>query len=809
MTLYQSPEQIKTLQAELEKHKAEKQDLEIMLQIAIEHGDAIDEALLKEHNSFFQQVLAFQDEKDDLQISLETIVEHSSIIEDELLSARQFLERQVERRTKELAEKNTLLQHEVQERKRIEELQRNHLIFIQTLLDNLPSSVYYKDLQGYYLGCNHAFERMVGLSEEDIKGKQAFDIFPTEVAQKLYEKDLALYQEGGEQVYETNLRYANNTMHDILIHKTTFRNSEGKTAGLIGVLIDITERKRAEEKLRLAASVFQGSNEGILMTDANNKIISVNQAYITLTGYTTEETLGRNPNMLASGKHGQSFYANMWKSLSEAGRWSGEIWNRRKNKELFLAWLSISSVKDEQGRITNYIAIFTDITDKKISEERLYHLSHYDALTDLANRVLLQDRLVQAIKRASRSNEFIALLTIDIDHFKSINDAFGHATGDELLQLVSKRLIEVVGELTDTIARLGGDEFSILLTDLVPDNTGLRSVSHLAGEILTKMKPPFMLAGQEIFITVSIGIAVYPQDGDSTANLLKNADAALYGAKANGRDNYSFFTKTMNIAAHKRLSMQNSLRRAIERNEFLLYYQPQVNPYTQEVIGLEALIRWRHPEMGMVSPVEFIPLSEETGLIIPIGEWVLQEACRQNKQWQMAGYRPMSIAVNLSVLQFYHENLIESIKNALQAVDLSPHYLELEITESLAMRSVEETLSVLNNLKTLGTEIAIDDFGTGYSSLSYLKQFPVDTLKIDSSFITDIATPKGAALVSVIIKMAQSLGMKVVAEGVQMPEQLEFLSTHSCDLIQGYLFCPPLPPQEIVNHLPKATPDIN
>ncbi|MEK7990863.1 MAG: EAL domain-containing protein [Thiotrichaceae bacterium] len=796
-------QQLQNLYEQLETFKAQKTDLELILQTIIEHGDVVEDGLLKKIELLIRKMIVSEQEKQDLDISLETIIKHSDAIKDELFRAQAFLEQQVARRTQELQEKNKQLKQEILERKRIEEAQCNSLIFLQTLLNNVPSPIYYKNLQGHYVGCNLAFERLTGRTADDIVGQTVHDLFPKDVAEYSQKMDSQLFRNRGEQNYETSLYYADNTRHDMVIQKTVFNNAEGELVGLVGVIIDITERKRHEATLRLSASVFQGSNEGILITDANSKIISVNQAYQNLTGYSESESLGQDPNMLQSGKHDNFFYQNMWEGLLTMGHWRGEIWNRRKNKELFPAWLSISAVKDKSGNTTHYIAIFTDITDKKLSEERLYHLSHYDALTNLANRVLFLDRTHQSMKRAKRDMESISLLIIDIDNFKAINDAFGHTVGDELLCIISQRLTELSVTI-EAVARLGGDEFGILLADLAQNQQAVRTTSHFADQILQSLQQPFMLAGQEIFTSGSIGVSIFPQDGDTVTSLMKNADAALYKAKERGRNNYQFFALKMNIAAHKRLMMQNSLRRAIERNEFILYYQPQVNPYTEEIIGVEALIRWRHPELGMVSPVEFIPLAEDTGLIIPIGDWVLFEACRQNKRWQNAGYPKISMAVNLSIRQFFHDDLIQNVKNALAESELESQYLELEITESLAMTSIDKALETLEALKQLGVKIALDDFGTGHSSLNYLKQFAVDTLKIDASFITDIATPRGAALVSIITDLAHILEMQVVAEGVQIPEQLEFLCKNKCDIVQGYLFYPPVLNTEIEKLLPKV-----
>lgn len=567
---------------------------------------------------------------------------------------------------------------------------------------------------------------------------------------------------------------------------------------------EIKERQRIENDLRLAALVFQASNEGILITDADYKIIKINQSYTNLTGYTEQETLGKTLDILKSKRHSDDFYKKMWQALTIVGYWSGEIWHRRKNSEDFPSWLSMNAVKNDQNQVIYYIGIFTDNTYQKLSEERAYYLANFDALTDLSNRILFQDRLQQVLKWAQRDQHWVALLLIDLDHFKAINEAFGHASGDQLVRMTAKRLVTCLQEEKDAIARLGGDEFIILLSDLPPNQQALQVISNLANIILKSLQQLFILEGheeQEIFITASIGIAIFPQDGQTVANLLKNADSALYEAKELGRNNYQFFTNTMNIVAHRRLTLQNCLRRALERDELLLYYQPQVDVYTEEVVGAEVLLRWDHPKYGMVSPSEFIPIAEESGLIIPISEWILEKVCEQRQSFQQQCLKPIRIAVNLSARQFHYDGLIPSIIRTLEKNNLTADWLELEITETIAMSGTDKTISMLNSLKSLGILLAIDDFGTGYSSLNYLKHFTIDTLKIDASFIKDIATTNGAALVIAIINMAHSLRMTVVAEGVETEQQLIFLREHHCDLIQGYYFYRPLLPSALANLL--------
>jgi len=566
---------------------------------------------------------------------------------------------------------------------------------------------------------------------------------------------------------------------------------------------EIQERKKAEADLWLAAKVFEASNEGIFITDANARIIRVNRAYTQLTGYTAEESVGKDISMLSSGRHSPSFYQNMWEAILTVGYWSGEVWHRRKTEEIFPGWLSISILKDEEAKVLHYIGILTDNTHQKLSEERIYHLSHYDALTDLPNRALFQERLEQALKRAERRQRCVALLLIDIDHFKAINDAFGHPVGDALLQIVAQRLLSCLNHENDATARLGGDSYTLMLPDLTSDQRALQIAADMAEKLLASFQAPVLLAGNEVFISASIGIAMFPQDGHSVAELMKNADTAMHDAKKQGRDSYQFFTETMNRSVHKQLTLRNSLRRALERDELMLYYQPQIDVKTEKIIGVEALLRWYNPKLGRVSPVEFIPVAEESGLIIPIGEWVIHTACQQNQYWQQQGYPAIRVAVNLSVRQFYHEELVHNIEKILCDTQLHPQYLELEVTESIAINCIEKTVETLEKLKALNLHLALDDFGTGYSSLSYLKRFSLDTLKIDASFLADIHTIKGAALISAIINMSHSLRMQVVAEGVEEMEQLTFLREKNCDFVQGYMFSPPISADDLTTLLQK------
>lgn len=544
--------------------------------------------------------------------------------------------------------------------------------------------------------------------------------------------------------------------------------------------------------LLLAALAFETALEAMMITDRKGTILLVNPAFTKLTGFSREEVVGRTPKILHSGRQDPAFYINMWASIHEKGHWQGEIWNRRKNGDVYLEYLTIHSIKDESGKTILYSAIFTDITERKSYEERIKHQAYHDMLTGLPNRFLFEDHFATQLAQAASCHQTFAVMFIDLDRFKLINDSLGHNVGDLLLKEVANRLKNIL-RTEDTISRLGGDEFNVLL----PKVSNMQEVATVASQIIRSLTEPFTVEGHECFIGASIGISIYPFDGEEVHTLIRNADIAMYRAKELGGSNYQFYTDAMNEMILPRLELENGIRRALARNEFVLYFQPQVDLYTEQLVGVEALIRWNHPDLGLVSPSQFIPIAEEAGMISQIGEWVVREACRQMKVWQ-GKYSPcIRVAVNISPFHFLQHDFVSTVTQIVKQSGISPEHLELELTENVFMRNIDMAIEKLNQLKEIGFHLSLDDFGTGYSSLNYLRRFPIHTLKIDQSFLRDIATnPADRAIVAAIINMAHTLQLKVVAEGIENAHHLYCLKEINCDVGQGYHFSKPVPSED-------------
>ncbi len=556
-------------------------------------------------------------------------------------------------------------------------------------------------------------------------------------------------------------------------------------------------RRLAEADLHLAAKVFESSVEGIVITDAQSNILRINHAFSTITGYTEQDVYGKTPKLLQSGRHSDDFYTELWQNVNQQGYWQGEIWNRRKNGEIFPEWLTISAVRDAYGEVTHYIGGFTDLSSQKQAEERIHQLTHYDALTELPNRLLFRARFKQPMLRALRNNKRVALLHLDLDRFIAVNDTLGHRAGDRLLQQVGRRLAATIHD-RDFVARFGGDEFAIACPDLDLNV----DITAICLSIRQSFDQPFWVDGREVFITPSIGVAIYPDDSDNYDELVKCADSAMHHAKQSSSV-HQFYDKSLNFDSADRLNMENALRRALDREEFLLYYQPQVNMRTGKIIGVEALLRWQRGDEGMYYPNQFIPLLEQTGMILQVGEWVLNAACKQVQAWYRSGIKNVPpVAVNLSPMQFRQVDFVTVVRRVLNETGLDAHCLELEITEGSVMEDPESALGILKALHTMGVRLAIDDFGTGYSSLSYLSRFPLDVLKIDQSFVADIHVGgDNMVIVDAIIAMALRLNLKIIAEGIESTQQRQYLQSVGCDLGQGYLLGKPMPSDGIAKLL--------
>jgi len=644
---------------------------------------------------------------------------------------------------------------------------------------------------GRILDCNQAFLSLSGFDSLEELSRQPYAALVPEEQRSLIVAMAReqLLPQGFMHEYERQFVRRDGALVPALVQSILRRDRNQRPYELWELVTDLTEHKRSQQQLTLAAKVFEGAGEAIMITDGQCRIISVNQAFSRITGYDASDVLGQNPRLLSAGMQSPQFYADMWADIRTGGYWQGEVWNRRKNGDVFPEWLSITALTDVCGQATHYIGIFSDISDRKRAEERIRFLAQHDALTGLPNRLLLRDRLEHAFACADRSERQMALFFIDLDRFKNINDTLGHEVGDSLLIQAAQRGLAVLRD-TDTLSRLGGDEFVVVL----PDIENRQDALFVARKLLAALCQPYLLAGHELTVSGSAGIALYPDDGQTVSELLRKADAAMYRAKEEGRNTFRFFSAEMNTSSLGELLLENDLFGALERGELEMHYQPKVAAQSGELVGAEALMRWRHREHGMIPPGRFIPLAEENGLITAFGEWAIKSVCAQLRAWLDDGLLVVPVAVNISAHQFSQQDLPQLVAHALAEHGIPPQLLEIELTESMLMRDSKRATQVLQTLRDMHVEVSIDDFGTGYSSLSYLKQFPVQTLKIDRSFVSEI-TEHGepVKLAAAIIAMAHELDLEVVAEGVETAEQRDYLREHGCDQFQGYLYGRPQP----------------
>ncbi|RMR06415.1 Sensory box/GGDEF domain/EAL domain-containing protein [Pseudomonas syringae pv. helianthi] len=643
---------------------------------------------------------------------------------------------------------------------------------------------------GMLLEVNEGFCRITGYSEQHCLEHSTFDLgiwVDLSERSRLIEQ---LKRHGSVRDFKARLRNADGSIRlcELSSHPLVITGDDC----LLTIARDITESRQMQEKLHLAATVFESTAEGVLITDTNQRINAVNRAFTEITGYSEAEAIGQTPRLLASGQHDSAFYASMWHQLAAEGHWQGEISNRRKDGELYPSWLTINAVRNKANRTTHFVAVFADISSLKHAQARLDYQAHHDPLTGLPNRTLFESRLQSALLHSEESGSLGAVLFLDLDRFKHINDSLGHPVGDLLLKGIAHRLKETLRDV-DTVARLGGDEFIVLLPGLLQPS----DAQSIANKLLACFNTPFEAGEHELYISPSIGSCVFPTDGNDVATLVKNADAAMYRSKAKGRNRVESYTHDLTTQASERIALEQELRRALDHNQLALAYQPKISLLTHTLVGAEALIRWSHPTFGEVPPEHFIPLAEENGMILQIGDWVLEQACRQMGEWRKTRQPFGPLSVNLAGAQLRQTNLVERIEQLLADNRLEPSCLQLEITEHFIMSQTQEALAVLHKLKTLGVQLAIDDFGTGYSSLSYLKRLPLDILKIDQSFIRGLPEDThDAAIVRAIIARGRSMQLTVIAEGVENSEQQQFLTSEGCEQIQGYIISLPLQPEE-------------
>ena len=678
---------------------------------------------------------------------------------------RDHLEQLVEERTHDLAEREARL---------------------STLFETIPDLIRVKSVDGVYLAVNSAFAKLLGHSKEELIGKTAEQFVGEELAKALHSDDMTALESGRPMVFEEWLTYASDS-HQALFEvlKVPMRTPDGQLIGVLGVGRDITERKQAEERLKLAATVYEKSSQSIMVTDAQGAIIAVNPGFERIHGYVEAEVLGKTPHILNSGRHDSVFFQSMWHALNTTGQWQGEIWNRRKNGEIFPAWITINAIRNEDGSIDRYVELCSDFTKKKQAEDLIFQQANFDPLTGLANRHLFLDRLKQELNSASHLGLPMALMILNIDHFKDINDTLGHDMGDLMLKDTAERLKTCVRE-TDFIARLGSDEFTLILCAI----EDIGRIERVAQNVLHRIAEPYQLGQETVHVSASVGVTIFPDDANDAESLLKNADQAMYAAKKEGRNRRNYFMPSMQESAQTKLRLMNDLRSALSERQFMIVYQPIVDLATGDIHKAESLIRWNHPQRGLISPAQFIALAEEIEVIVDIGNWMFREAAQQVARWREQYHPDFQISVNMSAVQFRNAGIgHRTWFHYLKTQGVPGQGIVIEITESLLMDTSDTINQQLREFHGAGMQVSLDDFGTGYSSLSYIKKFDIDYLKIDQSFVRNLAPESSdLALCEAIIVMAHKLGIKVIAEGVETELQRSLLAAAGCDFGQGMLF---------------------